>query len=287
MRVTITGSGTPIPCPGRAGPGALVEAGSVLLQVDAGRATVLRLAECGTSPADLTALLITHHHSDHMVDVADLLLTRWIRGGAMPFTVVAPDGPATRQLEGLVEFWKDDIAVRQSHGRRPNTPAMDIVRFTPEAKPEVVWRSGDVVVSAVEVHHDPVRPAVAFRIDSPEGSVTISGDTRVCDALSRIARGTDVLVHEAMRGDAVLAAGMPHVAAYHADTRELGRQAADLGVGTLVLTHLEPSPRDRANEDLYAAEVREGGYRGGLVVARDLVSVDHLGTVQWNGNPAC
>ncbi len=287
MQVTITGSGTPIPCPGRAGPGVLVEAGQVLLQVDAGRATVLRLAECGNSPADLSALLLTHHHSDHMVDVADLLLTRWIRGGAMPFTVVVPDGPAVRQLEGLVDFWKDDIAVRQSHGRRPTTPSVHIVGFTPAPEPQEVWRIGDVVVSAVEVHHEPVRPAVAYRIDAPEGSAAVSGDTRVCDAVARLAQGADVLVHEAMRVDAVLAAGMPHVAAYHADTRELGRQVAGLGVGTLVLTHLEPSPRDRATEERYAAEVREGGYRGGLVVARDLVSVDHLGTVRWNREPPC
>ncbi len=257
------------------------------LQVDAGRATVLRLTECGTSPVDLSALLLTHHHSDHMVDVADLLLTRWIRGGAMPFTVVVPDGPAARQLERLVDFWKDDIEVRQTHGRRPDIPALDIASFTPVAEPQEVWRSGQVVVSAVEVCHHPVRPAVAFRIDGPEGSVTISGDTQVCDAVGRMARGSDVLVHEAMRSDAVLAAGMPHVAAYHADTRELGRQAAELGVRTMVLTHLEPSPRDRATEDLYAAEVREGGYRGALVVARDLVSVDHLGTVRWNGNLTC
>ncbi|MGH2931198.1 MAG: MBL fold metallo-hydrolase, partial [Solirubrobacteraceae bacterium] len=55
LRLTVTGSGTPLPCPGRAGPGALVEADGVLLQFDAGRGTVLRLAEAGVNPSALDA----------------------------------------------------------------------------------------------------------------------------------------------------------------------------------------------------------------------------------------
>lgn len=281
LTVTVTGSGTPIPCPGRAGPGALVRSGETLLQFDAGRGTVLRLAEAGVSPGELTALFITHYHSDHMIDVADVILTRWIRRGEMPFPAVAPEGPAARMLEGVVDFWEDDIAIRQSHGGRPNRPQLQVNSFTPSAEPAVVWKHGEAVVTSVEVHHEPVRPAVAYRVDTPGGSVTISGDTRVCPAVFDLGRGSDILVHEAMRSEAVLAAGMPHVARYHADTRELGRAAAELGVKTLVLTHLEPSPRDSHGAALFADDVRAGGFDGQLVVARDLVTVDAAGNVYW------
>lgn len=279
MRLTVTGTGTPIPCPGRAGPGAFVRSGDTLLQFDAGRATVLRLAEAEVSPADLTALFITHHHSDHMVDVADLVITRWIRGGAMPFPVVVPEGPAADMLSKLIDFWKDDIAIRLSHGRRRNRPELEIITFDPGSEATVVFKHGDVTVRSVAGHHEPVLPAVAFRADAPDGSVTISGDTRVCSPVMELARGTDILLHEAMRTDAVLAAGMPHVAAYHADTKALGKAAEDMEVKTLVLTHLEPSPRTSEAEQLFAEDVRAGGFNGELIVARDLLTVDVSGGI--------
>lgn len=274
MRLTVTGTGTPIPCAGRAGPGALVHSSDTLLQFDAGRATVLRLAEAGVSPADLSALFITHHHSDHMVDVADLVITRWIRGGSMPFPVVVPEGPAADMVSKLIDFWEEDIAIRVSHGRRKNRPELEIITFDPGSEPKVVWKRGDLTVQSVAGQHEPVLPAVAFRVNAPDGSVTISGDTRVCSPVMELARGTDVLLHEAMRTEAVLAAGMPHVAAYHADTQALGKAAADVSVNTLVLTHLEPSPGDSESEQVFANEVRAGGFQGNLIVARDLFSID-------------
>lgn len=279
LRLTVTGSGTPLPCPGRAGPGALVDADGLLLQFDAGRATVLRLAEAGVNPASLTALFVTHHHSDHLMDVADVLLTRWVCKGEVPFPVIAPAGPATDFLGRLTASWEEDIRVRALHGRRPSLPELDVVAFTPGEQPQVVWERGPVRVSAVEVHHEPVVPAVAYRVDTEEGSAVISGDTRVCTSLETLAEGCDLLLHEVVLGDLAIAAGMPHVAAYHADARELGTMAQALAVTTLVLSHLEPSPRDATSALAFVEAVRSGGYTGQLVVARDLLSVDHQGSI--------
>jgi ribonuclease Z len=49
------------------------------------------------------------------------------------------------------------------------------------------------------VHHEPVSPAVAYRVDTPDGAVVISGDTRVCDEVAESSEGTNVLVHEIVR----------------------------------------------------------------------------------------
>ncbi len=64
--VTLTGTGVPHPAPGRAGAGTLVRHGDVHLQFDAGRGTVIRLEEAGTSPYQLSAQFVTHVHSDHL-----------------------------------------------------------------------------------------------------------------------------------------------------------------------------------------------------------------------------
>jgi len=282
-RVTITGTGTPIPTPDRAGPGVLVEVepdtgGTIRLQFDAGRNTVMRLHGAGTSPGGLDAVFLTHHHSDHLVGLDDLLLTRWVmdRGqGLPPIPVVVPAGPCVRFVDGLTDRWSEDLAVRSEHAGRARGPEVDVLPFGYPATPTEVWRSGDVRVLAGQVRHEPVHPAVGYRVETSDGVVVVSGDTLVCDEMADLSAGADVLVYEAMRFSEILPlpAHRRFIADYHADTVAIGRQASDLGVPTLVLTHLIPPPATEADEAAYVADVRSGGYVGEVVVARDLTAV--------------
>jgi Metallo-beta-lactamase superfamily len=101
--VILTGTGLPGATPGRAGAGTLMRTGQVAVQFDAGRATALRLAEAGTHPAQLDALFLTHVHSDHVQDVPDLTMTRWLHQKfetTGPLPIVAPDGPTARSCAG-------------------------------------------------------------------------------------------------------------------------------------------------------------------------------------------
>jgi ribonuclease Z len=278
--VIITGTGVPNVAPGRAGAGVLVRHGDCLLQFDAGRATTLRLVEAGVSTGSLTALFVTHHHSDHLVGLQDLLFTRWVEnhGHHTPLPVVAPDGPCVTYLERMMDPWADDIEIRQVHADRSDPPDPEIVAFSPGTEPSVVWEHDRVRVLAVAVHHEPVLPAVAYRIETPDGAVVISGDTRVCEEVATLAADADVLVHEVFRRAvmAPLAEHLPHlhhIADYHADSEELGAMAGRIQVPTLVLTHLIPPPRNEADEASMADEVRGAGYQGAIIVARDLTKV--------------
>jgi len=281
--VTVTGTGTPIPAPGRAGPGVLVSSGETRLQFDAGRATVTRLAEAGVSPTELSALFVTHHHSDHIMDVADIVLTRWIQGRTDALAVVVPDGPAGAMMDRLLSFWQEDIDTRTGYNRTLSAPQVDVRRFTARESRQPVWSDGSVVVSAVLAHHEPVVPAVAYRVDGPDGSVTISGDTTVCPAVVGLAAGSDVVVHEAVRSRLVLGKGRDFIASYHADTVQLGKAFGALHgpdkIGTLVLTHMVPPPSDTAEEQAFADEVRSGGFDGPVIVARDGLRVDRNGVL--------
>ena len=82
--IVITGTGVPHVSPGRAGAGVLVSYGDTHVQFDAGRATTLRLAEAGVLPHQLSALFVTHVHSDHVIDIPDLVMTRWIESNLHP-----------------------------------------------------------------------------------------------------------------------------------------------------------------------------------------------------------
>ncbi len=282
--LTITGTGCPVPDPDRAGPGALVryrEPDShvvTALQFDAGRSTVQRLAGAGLFFANVDAVFVTHHHSDHLTALQDVVLTRWVmaRGEILkPLPIVVPAGPAEDFVREMLHAWRHDLAVRKEHARRTDDPELEIVAFDLPDHPTEVWRHGEVIVSAGQVRHEPVHPAVGFRVDTPDGSIAISGDTLVCDEMAELADGVDVLVYEAMRFE-VIERRPPHlqfILDYHADTRLIGRQAAELGVGTLVLTHLIPAPTTPEEHQVYVDDIRGGGFEGELIVAQDLDEV--------------
>ena len=278
--VIITGTGNPRVASGRAGAGLLVRHHDTILQFDAGRATTLRLAEIGVTTGSLSALFITHHHSDHLVGLHDVLFTRWLENhqGFEPLPVVAPNGPSVTFLEKMMDPWVDDIEVRMRHVDRIVRPDPEIVAFDAPTEPTLIWEHDEVRVLAVSVHHEPVMPAVAYRVETPDGAVVISGDTRVCDEVATISRGADVLVHEVFRNDIIqgLIAERPHmadIADYHADGHDLGVMAAELAVPTLMLTHLIPPPRNEADEAAMMQIMRDAGFEGEVIVGRDLSAV--------------
>ncbi|MGI9595748.1 MAG: MBL fold metallo-hydrolase [Acidimicrobiales bacterium] len=275
--VTITGSGCPIPTADRAGPGVLVTCGDVHLQFDAGRASVMRLMGAGSSPGQLTALFLTHHHSDHTTGLQDVALTRWLmdRGDRLePLPIVAPEGPSADFAERMLEVWADDLAVRRLHTGRTATPGIDVVAFPVPDGPVEVWRRGDVVVKAGQVRHEPVEGAVGYRVETPDGVVAISGDTVVCDEMAALAEGADVVVYEALRFSLIPPGSPNHfILDYHADTIAIGKQVASLNTPTVILTHLIPPPQNEEQEQGFSDDVRAGGYDGDLIVARDLTTV--------------
>ena len=281
--VTLTGTGGPPITPGRAGAGVFVKYNDVVVQFDAGRATSNRLIEAGLRLADLDAVFITHIHSDHVFGLAELVLSRWIETQfdevATPLSIFAPSGGAARFVKRMLEPYDEDIHLRREHmGSRE--VVLDAQEFPASFTPVEVWASPDraVVVESVAVHHEPVPDAVAYKVTTPDGSVVISGDTRVCQEVEDFSRHANVLVHEAFRR-APLAFIIEHIPRiksildYHADSIPLGAMAQRAQVNTLMLTHLGPPPQNEVDEQGFSDDVKTGGYTGHVLVGRDLMSV--------------
>ena len=283
--IIITGTGNPPPDQDRAGAGVLVKHDGLALQFDAGRATSMRMAGAGVACGDLSALFITHHHSDHMVGVPDIVMSRWIvrhPRSDEPLPIVAPRGEAVQIAEHMLDVWRDELTNRAEHMGRSTRPSMKLLPFDAGPTAVQVWRSGDVAVTvtAIEVHHEPLVPAVAYRVDTPDGSVVISGDTEVCAEVESISCGADVLVHEAMRASVLrraaqaspeaLGRGGAGIIAYHADAVLVGALARRAGVRALILTHLIPAPSTEKHREGFVSDVRAGGFEGEVVVGYDL-----------------
>lgn len=142
------------------------------------------------------------------------------------------------------QFQPREISLPADIGFDPDT------NVSPDMEPVEVFRDQNVTVTAILVSHHPTAPAFAFRFDTESGSVTISGDTAPCANMVRLARGTDLLLHEAINLDLLarqytdaqmLQATMDHHRRAHTTAAEAGRIATDAGVRHLALHHLVPS----------------------------------------------
>ena len=131
MEIVLTGTGTPIPDPNRAGPSTLVKAGDTQILVDAGRGVVMRLAGAMTGPAALDAVLITHLHSDHVCALNDVITTHWVMSQeSATLRIYGPVG--TQQfVERQMHALEPDIGYRIAHHNFLNHgPLLDEIRST-------------------------------------------------------------------------------------------------------------------------------------------------------------
>lgn len=203
ISVTLLGTGSPLPSPTRFGPSILVEAGQERLVFDAGRGAIVRLAQVGVVPRPglgvatgpgVSALFLTHLHSDHVNGLADLWLTGWLMGKrSTPLEIWGP--PGTRDLATHLDAaFAFDRRVRVEEGALPESGGHLVAHDIPAG---YVWERNGVKVTAIEVDHSEiVRPAYGYRIDYAGRSVVLSGDTRYSPNVVKAATGVDLLVHE-------------------------------------------------------------------------------------------
>jgi ribonuclease Z len=274
MELTLLGTGCPQCDPDRLGPANLVRHAGKSYLVDCGSGVTQRLVSCGAAGRDLDAILLTHLHSDHLVDLYQLIVSSWHQGRGRPQRVLGPIG-TKRFVDGTMALWKPELDLRIAHEKRPSTRALEI-EVTEIAAGEIL-RDGDLHVTAVAVNHLPVKHAFGFVFEAAGKRLAFSGDTAYCPALIDAARGAEALVHECFMHREIpvkpgvrTAEGVAAVASYHTLSGEVGKVAREAGVQCLVLNHFVPTKFDRA---ALIAEVRQD-YAGPLLIGEDLMSLD-------------
>lgn len=271
IEVTLTGTGSPLPDPDRAGPSTLVRAGGASFLVDTGRAALMRTAAVGVGAGGLTAVLITHLHSDHITDLNDVITTRWVTTFTpSPLRVIGPPGTAA-VVDGLLRSLAPDIGYRtRHHDDLAGPPPVDVI----EATSGVVHDADGVVVRVAPTDHRPVQPSIAFRFEHAGRAVVVAGDTVPCASLDELLVDADALVITAIRKDVLGASGirrLEDVCDYHSSVEEAAQTAKRAGVRTLALTHYVPALTPETIGEWQT--LAEAHFDGDVVLGDDLTTI--------------
>ena len=271
LKITLCGTSSPLPAPGRAQACVAVETPKHLYLVDAGSGSAATANLAGVPTEKLRGILLTHFHSDHISDIGDFNLNSWVAGRPQPLQVIGPDG-VDRIVEGLNITYELDRGYRVSHhGAEFLNPELGILQSRSINEGVIVDEDG-LRITAFEVSHPPIEPAFGYRLDYGGRSVVISGDSLVTDKIVEISDGADVVLHDAMELQLVQTAenvlrnaGVTRTARvlhdiqdYHATTEDLQRLADEAEIGLLALYHLVPAPRNAMAVAAFNRSIPEG-----------------------------
>lgn len=272
-----TGGG-PRPRKKNSAPAQVIVVNDVAYVVDCGDGVARQLVLAGIPLPTLRHIFLTHQHSDHNADYGNLILLAWTAGLRTRVDCWGPP-PLEEMTRHFMEMNSYDIGIRiQDEGRIPLQPLVHVHELK-EGGP--VLEDENVRVTATIVDHPPVRPAFGYRFDARDRSIVISGDTAPSENLIELARGADVLVHEAFYPAAIdrLVAGVPNaptlrqsIFSHHTSAEDAGRVAQAAGVKTLVLSHFVPA-EDPAVTDQMWIDAAGAHFDGKIIVGKDLLEI--------------
>jgi len=244
-RLYIAGSSSAVPRPGRANSGYLLQSHECNIAIDFGSGVLSRMREV-LEPTQLDAIVISHMHADHFLDLVPLRYAlRYEMQRAEPLPVYLPPGGIAaaraigKPLKDEGDFYDGILDLREYDPQDALVIRECRVRF------------------AKTVHYI---PAYAMRIEMPGAAVGFSADTAPCAPVVDLVCGADMFLCEASLGPS----GRERGERGHSNAREAAEMAREAAVGHLMLTHYSA----RANPiDLRAAAAAV--FEGPVTVADD------------------
>ena len=245
MKLTLLGTGCPSVDHKRFGPSNLITTNKAKILVDCGSGITQRLHQLKVSSANIDALLFTHLHSDHAVDLYQLIISSWHSYRIKPWKIYGPKG-TKKFVYKVMDAWADERKLRISYEARASTKAFQIEVTEFKSLGEIKVK--DLKIKYFEVDHKPVKYAYGFAFIHNNKKLTISGDTKPCENLMKYAQKSDVLLHEVFIEGEILKTNkmrtkqtLHNVKSYHTTSSQVGKVAFITQSKKLVLTHFVPT----------------------------------------------
>ena len=292
LHVVLCGTGSPLQDPERASACTAIVAGSEFVLIDVGPGSWRKVDLLQLPLANLSAVLLTHFHSDHIGDLGEAITMSWVAGRTKALEVYGPPG-VENVVRGFQAAYQLDAGYRTEHHSAEFMPALGAkAKGTAVEAGKTVFERNGLRIVAFAVSHAPVEPAYGYRIEYRGRKVVISGDTAKSAELEKQAAGADLLIHDALSKEMIVgAANMAEslgqqrrakmardIVLYHASPVEAAETAAAAKVGTLVLSHIVPVLRNEGQQRLFLKGTAEA-FAGKIVLARDGMRFDFEGAV--------
>lgn len=273
IAVVMVGTGTPLPGE-RAQTGTAVFVNGYFFLFDVG-AGVVQQCENALLPLDrLDGVFLTHFHSDHIMDLPNVINRSWVLGRKHELHIYGPDG-----IEEINQAANSFLAIENQYRVDHHGPEiMDISiadaipnEFNISENAEViVFEKEGITITAFDVNHDPIEPAVGYVIEYKGRKVVLSGDTVKSEMVGKMAQDADLLIHEVMlmsfqrllseeladnnfdrRAEIV-----GDIQDYHTSPSEVAELANSANVKKLILNHLAPAPDNMFIKKMYKKELK-------------------------------
>lgn len=292
LHVVLCGTGSPLADANRAQACTAIIAGNEFVLVDVGSSSWRKVATNNLPAQNLSAVLLTHFHSDHIGDLGEAVMQSWAAGRTQKLNVCGPPG-VEKIVAGFTQAYALDTDYRVLHhgeDMMPRAAANAIaqpIKLKSDDAAALVFERNGLKVTAFKVNHDPVVPAYGYRFEYKGRVVVISGDTAKSDNLAKHAAGADLLIHEVIvkpllqfaasnferAGNQRRAKMARDIITYHASPIEAAEVAASAKAETLVFTHIVPPPTNPQIEQALTRGVSDV-FKGKVVIGNDGMRFD-------------
>ena len=282
--IHVLGAGTPTPTPNRFGSAFVVETGSDQIMLDCGPAATHKLVKSGLWPTNINHLFFTHHHFDHDIDYPCFLLCRWDQSTGKEDILKVYGPKLTEQItKGILDkeegLFAHDWIARVNHplsqrihvnrgGTLPRKPPHVQAK---DVGPGKVHSGKDWEVTAASAEHvQPYLDSLAYRFETPNGSIVFTGDTQPCESVETLAHEADMLL--CMCWDEQSVMDESGEAGGQCGTEGAAKMAQRAGVKKLVLVHIGPH---LSQDEVKTRSVNELSkiYEGEIVFADEMMSL--------------
>ena len=287
LHIFLLGSGGPINNKLRVAPSIAVAANGEFILFDIGPGSYRNLEILRLPAAHLSAIFLTHFHSDHIGDLGEANVLSCANGRTKPLEVYGPEG-VEKVVNGFIMAYEQDSKYRNDHhgdevfNLEVATPISKTIKLPDPNERELVFDRNELKIYAFVVDHSPVKPALGYRIEFRGKIVAITGDTIKTENLVKHCKNADILFSDALSYDMLkpVIAGaqarnisrmvkiLTDIQNYHMEPVVAAKLAKEAHVKKLVYVHIVPPLANKLAEQTYLKGVTDV-FDGEIVLGED------------------